>query len=297
MNLEFQTMRVLSRSQQWLRRQVFILRRATWVGQCRVADLVEAFDITPQAASRNLKQAPSFWRLDGRDLLMHQRGSVRRILDVPEHPQASPVVMMELLNRGVPFQESGLRESECLTLRQPLHGLHLAQQEHLAAILRALIRLEIAPAKFIQRTLEIQYVGMKDGETASQRWLLAVGLEFDGSQIRLWAHDLQAPGYPLKSFVLSRISAASLSDRSKPQDLWPQRQLPQEDVCLQATFDARLTKDQRDAIARELSLDPNGRTMTARHRVFHLQRFYAQSNTATETIWPPLVSLTEVEQS
>ncbi|MCX8016767.1 MAG: hypothetical protein N2690_02515 [Rhodocyclaceae bacterium] len=298
MNLKVQIIGVtMSRSHQLLRRQIFILRRATWFGRCKIADLTEAFGITPQAASRDLTRAPTLWRLDGRDLLVHERGAVRRILGLQEHPQAAPFVMLELLRRGAPFQESGLREHECLTLRQPLNGLQPDIQAHLAAILRALIRLEIRPNQVIQRTLDIQYVGMKAGETVRTRWIAPVGLEFDGAQARLWAHDLQAPGYPLKSFVLSRIAGASLSARQMPGDLSPELELPKEKVCLQATFDARLTKDQRDAIARELSLDPNGRTMTARHRVFHLQRFYAQSNTATETIWPPLVSLTEVEQS
>lgn len=290
-------MGVSSRARELQRRQVFILRRATWFGHCRIDDLTEAFGITPQAASRDLSRAPAFWRLDGRALLEHERGAVRRLLVSQEHPQAAPLVMLELLRRGAPFQESGLRRHECLTLQQPLNGLQPERQAHIAAILRALVRLNSETGRPIQRTLEIQYVGLRAGETARTRWIAPVGLEFDGAQVRLLAHDLQARGYPLKSFVLSRIAEASLSSRPRPSDLVPELELPREKVCLQAVFDERLTQDQRDAIARELNLDHHDRTMVARHRIFQLQQLYAQNKAATDAIWPPLISLTEVEQS
>lgn len=290
-------MRKANRSQEALRRQVFILRRATWTGRCKVADLTEAFGIAPQVASRDLIKAAKTWMLEGSAVLAHQRGEVIRQPLLQTHPQASPLVMLELLRRGAPFQELGLREHECLTLHQPLQGVRAASQESLSAILRSLVRLGAEAGRPIQRTLEIDYVGFKVGDTLRTRWVAPVGLEFDGAQVRLWAHDLQHQGYPLKSFVLSRIMAARLSVRSMSSDVRPELALPQEAVTLQAVFNEQLTADQREAITRELGLDDQARLKAARHRVFQLQRLYAKTSSAQETIWPPLLSLKEVEPS
>lgn len=290
-------MRKAETSQEVLRRQVFILRRATWVGRCKVADITEAFGIVPQVASRDLIRAAKTWTIEGRAVLAHQRGEVIRLLGQPEHPQAGPLVMLELLRRSAPFQESGLREHECLTLQQPLQGVQASSQESLSAILRSLVRLGAVSGRPIQRTLEIDYVGLKVGDTLRTRWIAPVGLEFDGGQVRLWAHDLQASGYPLKSFVISRIAAARLSARPMPADFSPDLALPRESVTLQAVFDERLTQDQCAAFARELNLDERGQTRVARHRVFHVQRLYAQSGFSSEAIWPPLLSLKEVREA
>lgn len=290
-------MRVAARSQQVLRRQVFILRRATWVGRCKIGDITQAFDVTPQAASFDLNRAAESWMLDGRALLARERGAVTRILGLAEHPQASPLVMLELLRRGAPFQDLGLREHECLTLQQPLQGVQASSQDALSAILRSLVRLGAEAGRPIQRTLEIDYVGLKVGDTTRTRWVAPVGLEFDGAQVRLWAHDLRRQGYPLKSFVLSRITAARLSPRPLPAGLMAELALPRDGATLQAVFDERLTPDQRDAIARELGLDERSRVKVARHRVFQLQRLYAKTSSAQEAVWPPLLSLKEVEPS
>lgn len=294
---EFQTVKVSERSQQAARRHVFILRRATWSGLCKVADVVRAFDVTPQAASLDLNRAVEIWMLDGRPLLTRGRGCVRQIFGLPEHPQASPLVMLELLRRSAPFQETGLREYECLTLHQPLQGVQTSTQESLSAILRSLVRLGAEAGRPIQRTLEIDYVGLKVGDTIRTRWVAPVGLEFDGAQVRLWAHDLLRQGYPLKSFVLSRIMAARVVHRQMPSGVRPELALPQETVTLQAAFDEQLTTDQRQAIARELGLDDHARLKAARHRVFQLQHLYAKAAHTQEAIWPPLLSLQEVRSS
>lgn len=290
-------MRKANRNQEALRRQVFILRRATWTGRCKVADLTEAFEVAPQVASRDLIKAAKTWMLDDSAVLAHQRGEVIRLPLLLTHPQASPLVMLDLLRRGAPFQELGLREHECLTLHQPLQGAQAVSQESLSAILRSLVRLGAKAGRPIQRTLEIDYVGLKVGDTRRTRWVAPVGLEFDGAQVRLWAHDLQHQGYPLKSFVLSRIMAARLSASAMPAGFAPELALPKESVTLQAVFDGRLSADQRDALARELGLDDHARLKVARHRVFQMQRLYAKAAHAQEAIWPPLLSLQEVEPS
>lgn len=276
------------------KRSRFVLRRACWFGEVSIRDVVEAFDVSRQTASLDLDHAVGSWtRYDGQGcvqpILKQERKKVSPGVLPSFYPEkASARTMMRLLANAslagaTLFQETGLRDTEVNRVF-PVPGCRQVDDTVISDLLSAAIK---------GHTATIRYVGLKRGDLYRDRLIAPVALEFDGATVRVHAHDLDAEGWPIKTFVLSRISELIKSERSVPKKI---ARAPDVDRYkkrrFKVTLDPRLTDDQRDALSRELRITPAGIIDVDEIHAHAFKRLYTNGvphESNRDIVWPPII--------
>jgi len=195
----------------------FILRRACWCGRVTIHDVQEAFGVTRQEALADLAEAVRSWVVTGpnggtQQILTREKNAVIPVYPLRLHKEASSARMVQLLAARAPFPVTGLRSNE-IDVFFPANRANMIDQEVLFVMMQAVT--DKSEYSIVLRPVIIEYVGV----TSRQRKILPVMLEFDSTQTRVYAHDLEAKGYPVKAFALVMIKSARFSDEDLPTDL------------------------------------------------------------------------------
>lgn len=254
---------------------LFVLRRAVRFGVATRADVREAFGkIGTTRASQALDYAALHWPRT----LERTGKAVKRRDDAEIPPEAGEAQLMDCLDNGwLEFRQTGLRPSELPVERVRWTAPEPERPGVLFTVVGAIAHEEI---------LRIHYVGLRENESARWRRVYPTGLERLGDQWRLVAQDLEAEGYPLKTFVLPRILDAEATAERRPRDMV--RQAPDDrQVSVPVQLNPRLTEDQRRALAHELRIE-NGRVALPKRGEFEYFRRYADEPVNEGVVWPPL---------
>jgi hypothetical protein len=282
------------------RRMEFVLRRACWYGRVTIRDIQEAFGVSRQIASLDMREAIKHWTTIDPDGSVHPilasgTRAVTPIYPIRPHEQASPTKMLRLLAAGSDFSVSGLRSNE-IDVLFPADRTSMIDQEVLFVMLQAV--LDKSAQGLASRPVVIRYVGMKVGDVYRERKILPVALEFDGAQTRVHAHDLDAKGaYPIKAFVLTRMESARFSDEALPKDLERKGVSNLRTARFQLTFDPRLTEDQKSALRRELGIR-DGILVIPESQSHSFRRFYTNGMPQEgnpDIVWPPVIFTERIE--
>lgn len=255
-------------------RQLFIVRRAFWIGKVKRSELVTAFQISDNQASLDLKQAvfgrwASYLRRDGAT----GHSGVIPIYGVQPPVEASSSKMLSLFEHSAGFTETGLTQDE-LGLLVSDYPVYRANDEILDILMRSCIN---------KCSIEILYVGLRKGESGRWRHVVACGLEFTGRQWRLIALDLNA-GQKQKTYVLSRILAAK-NTVLKPRNLSRINLLRDHDEY-NITLNSEMTIDQLTAIDNELG-SKNGKISIAYRNFYEFKKMYCDDRTGLDQlVWP-----------
>lgn len=279
------------------RRSEFILRRACWYGRVTSRDIREAFDVSRQIAARDMKQSVSRWTwVDAgggvHPILATGTRAVIPVNPVHFHEEVSPTRMLQLLSAKADFSITGLRPEEVSVLF-PTDRAQNIDPDILAIMLQAV--LDKSAQGLSSRAVMIRYVGLKLGDVYRERRVLPVALEFDGSQTRVYAHDLEQEtedgGYPIKAFVLTRMDQARFDDKGLPKNFTRRSVSQRKTARFRLTFDPRLTEDQKSALRRELGIR-DGTLVIPENQSHSFRRFYTNGmppDTSPSIIWPPVI--------
>lgn len=272
------------------RSELFIIRRCIWSGRTTRADLMLGFPSSTATATRALDYAATRW-----PTILQRKPKWLEALPHPEIParirlQVDARCMMRLIQEDpARFDLIGLTMDELHVVSS-----HLKQDVILTmdgGLLEVILRATIRNAH-----LDIRYVGLRIGEMARWRSVTPVALNYFQGQWRLSAHDLEATGYPLKSFVLPRILDAQISTDKQPKGL----RLQTGDVAVRMysiKLNPRMTDDQKTAIARELGINDQGVISLSDDAVFDFKKTYMDSDLdqgsgqSPSIVWPLVVNL------
>jgi hypothetical protein len=239
------------------------------------AEVIDALGVSKTAASTLLNLA-----VDGSTGLLQREGNKVCAPPWAEAPHwADEADLMECLDRGrVAFAETGLRAAE-------LPVSFSTWSSSLPAVPGALTT--IVGACTHKHSVFIRYVGLRAGDKARFRRSFPVALERMGGQWRLVAHDLDAEDFPLRTYVLSRITGASPDPARLPRGFIPSSPVDFKQTLV-VDWDLRLNEDQKQALRCELGIGATGAT-TLNSRDIHefLIRFGGQA-VAANVVWPPL---------
>jgi hypothetical protein len=259
---------------------LFVLRRAVRFGHVTRRDVLEAFDrIGTTKATLAMDYAAAHW-----PRTLERTGKAVRLREEPEiPPEAQETQLIECLENGwLEFRHTGLRERELPVER--IRWTAAAPQKSGALT-------EIVKAIVWQRPVRICYVGLRRGETARWRLIYPAGLERLGDQWRIVAQDLEAPGFPVRTFVLPRVFDAEASDATLPNDIV--RQSGEDRLeAIPVQFDPRLTRDQRAALAHELRIQ-NDVVSLPRRGIFEYFRRFSDEPASADAVWPVIYRIEE----
>lgn len=187
--------------------------------------------------------------------------------------------LMESLDCGrTSFSQTGLRACEL--------PINLSRwSSNLPAVPGALTTIVQACSR--KRPVFIRYVGLRAGSRARFRRIFPLVLERMGDQWRLVAHDLEVEDFPLRVFVLSRITGANTDSSKLPRGFLAASPIDFKKP-VNVDWDLRLTADQIEALRNELGVDSHGKvSLNSRDEHEFLIRFGGQVVGPT-IVWPPL---------
>ena len=262
-------------------REEFVLKRAIRYGYVKRHDVLEAFsaDITSEALATNtLNKAVKRY-----DLFLVRKGN--RIEPSPSGMTPSFIndeTLLSELERGATFKETGLRESELPIVTVQWRRNLPVQDGTLTEITRAIA---------LCNTINIHYVGLKEGDSGSVRPVFPIGIERYSDQWRLIAHDLSDGNFPVKAFLLSRIIKISHTKRRKPSrvgSLHPS-QLPSP---LKVRINSRVTQAQRMVIENQLNIQSGVIRIPQRLKHEFLIEFCG-ADVSDNIVWPLIDELIE----
>ena len=256
-------------------RELYILRRATWIGEVNRQDMCRNFDISPNLASKDLTDAsidyPQFLKRNG-------RLGVKFIgLDIPK--RASAVTLLGLFERGAEEWETGLHADEFQVTFNPLPVYRPSE----------VISEIIMKACILKVGIKISYIGLCKGDILKSIIVMPLGLEFTGRQWRLIAQEQGSNTQNV--FELARISDASFLPASKS--------LKQSDKILtdlkryRVTVNEAFTQDQVNAIKKEFDIKSESITLGSRN-IFEFKKLFclpSPSDKSSESIWPIFSSI------
>ncbi len=255
--------------------ELFVLRRAVRYGLVTRRDVLEAFGrMGTTKATLAMDYAAAHW-----PAALERTGKAVRLRENPEiPPEARETQLVECLENGwLEFRHTGLREQELPAERVRWTAAAPQKPGVVTEVVTAIVR---------QRPVRILYVGLRRGETARWRLVYPAGLERMGDQWRLLAQDLEAPDYPMRTFVLPRIFDARCSDAKLPKDII--RQSGENHVePVPVRFNPDLTDDQRAALAHELGIR-NDAVALPRRGVFEYFRRFSDEPVNPDAVWPPI---------
>jgi len=263
-------------------RQLFILRRAFWVGKVKRSELAYAFNISDNQASLDLKHAvfgrwATYIRREG----LAGHSGVVPIYGVQAPAEASASKMLSMFERKAEYIETGLTPDEfkLLVCQGPIYR---ANDDILEILMRACIN---------KIPIEILYVGLRKGESGKWRQLIPNGMEFTGRQWRLIAQDLN-DGQKQKTYVLPRILSAR-NAVIKLKKMVPMNISVKEDKYA-VTLNAEMTKDQLTAINNEIGVADNALLISDRN-IYEFRKLYCDDRTGLDQIvWPVVQDIKKV---
>lgn len=140
-------------------------------------------------------------------------------------------------------------------------------------------------------SLSILYVSMQKGAFCKWRNIVPLGLERVLDQWRLIAHDLDAEGYPIKTYVLARIFGHRALTTPLPVNFYRHlKVLNNLNELVRIELNPDLTKDQEDAIRNELNIGKDDTMeISQRSKVDFLRRF-SDIPTTESAIWPVILT-------
>lgn len=267
-------------------KRLFVWRRA-FRSPARLvvrAELIEALGMSKTAASTLLNAV-----VDSSDGLLQRDGNkVVAPAWAKPPPWADEVDLMEALDHGrTSFAETGLRYAELPVNFSSWSSSLPSAPGAMTTVVDALTR---------KRSAFIEYVGLKASDTARFRRIFPVALERMGDQWRLVGHDLEADDFPMRTFVLSRITGASHDSKKLPRGFIAGNPVDFKQA-LAVDWDLRLNQDQKQALRSELGIDSKGVAhINSRDVHEFLVRFGGRAVSA-DVIWPPLRSKPQASKS
>jgi len=253
----------------------FILRRAVRYGSVTRRDVIDAFGkIGTTKASLAMDGAATHWP----DTLERTGKAVKLRPNAPIPAHASEEQMMNCLDQGLfTLRDTGLRAAEL-----PVNNVQWTRNTPQTPG----VLLTISRSLAHHGDLRIFYVGLRRDEAPRWRWLLPAGLERMGDQWRLIAQDLEDTGYPLKVFVLPRITAAELAGRKLPKDLI---RLAADDYStdVPVRLNEALSEAQQAVLSHELKV-VDGKVRLPKRGIFEFLRRFSDQPANANAIWPPL---------
>ena len=265
---------------------LFVLRRAWRMGQCRRADVDEAFgtENSPNRASKIIKQAVARW--SSHLLYLPHRGVFPNTRAACPEPARAEVVL-DLLARRAPPQETGLLPGDGVPFLHPSpKPSRAATDAATQAVLDAALR---------NAPLDILYVGLRRYESARWRHVWPRAMECTGLHWRLHAQDLDdaARGYPIKTFVLARVlGARTTSDWVRPADFRPKEVL-HDRSRLRVHLSPSLTPDQVTAIENQFDIH-EGKMTWPRSALHSFRREFTESQVPPDVVWPVIERIDEI---
>ena len=255
------------------------------MGRCRRADVDRAFgtDRSPNRASKIIGQAVRQW---SEELYRSPRIGVFPNRRVPVPPPARATVILDLLARNAPPQETGLFPDEGAPVLKPAPATAGAMSESATqAVLDAAVR---------EVPLEILYVGLRRGESARWRTVWPRALEFTGMFWRIHAQDLEdaQAHHPIKTFVLARVlDARPATDWREPAGFVP-RALVRDRRRLRVHLSDALTADQATAVRNQLDIQ-DGVITWPDHALHTFRREFTALAVPADVVWPVITRLEE----
>jgi hypothetical protein len=255
---------------------LFIVRRACRLGSVTRADLLRAFGTPETTAGRLLREAEA--------LFPSLKSSGRKLgWDGEVPPWASEAALLAELDGHAGPQITGLFEEELPVLRTHWTS---SQPQHPGALLT------LVQAISRQLPAVAVYVGMRKGERGRIRSLMPLAIEQVAGQWNLLAADLDAQGFPVKTFALSRIVDVKLGD--KPPRGFRRPDVPTAKKRVPVRFNPELTADQRAAIGHALGVR-DGVVEVEERAVFEFLRAFADQPPSEDAVWPPLLRAARTE--
>lgn len=265
-----------SEAKETQRRQVhFVVRRAfRSAGRfCERADVMTAFGISATSASTVL-----------RDALALCPGLVRkeRKIQAPawEHAPAfaGEEDLLEHLEAGRDsYGDIGLTREE-LPITRVIWRKNLPSAP---GALEEIVRCIVA-----SRPVLLHYTTIEAGRQASWRRILPLRLEQVNTHWRVTAHSLDLPGFPLRTFALTRIVGFKVDPERAPRALVPEN--PHDALTkLKVTLDRRMTPEQDKAMRSEFGIRDGCVEVPHRSVYEFMQQFVAGAEVQSTAIWPP----------
>lgn len=254
----------------------FVWRRAfRSADRCvKNSDLTEAFGMSTSKASTLMTS-----EAEGSGGGLRRVGYRVESLTTAKPPRfASMGNLLEMLDKGFSeFAYTGLRADELPVNYWGWCDNRPASEEVLAMVVSACVA---------QKSICIEYVSMKRGDTGKWRRIAPLCLERMGDQWRLTAHDLDKEGCPLRTFVLARIIDATADSKPIPRTFI--RANPSDSLRrIPVELDTRYTDAQRAVLNRELQIQQG--VVSIPHRCAHEFGIrFAGTAQSVEAVWPPL---------
>lgn len=266
------------------------LVRAGYITQSAIMKTVGCSKSTANTVLTLIKQHDKHVEQKGQKLCL------RETFDIESHPEWSTIAsesnLVKAIENNLGMEFTGLTTDE-LPFKEVAWSSGLPEVPNLmTAISTCLLHLNKS-RKDHRAAISIQYVGMKKGEHKKWRTILPLGIERVMGQLRLIAQDLDKEGYPVRNFVISRISAYRTNTRPMPKDL---RIQAFEDSKMMVTVELNheLTIDQENAVRTELKLPKDKNTLQINRRVRQdFLRRYSDTSVNGDAIWPVITSIKE----
>lgn len=225
----------------------FVWRRAFRSSERSVvrADVIEAFGMSPTSASNLLTSVAE----NSNGLLKRNGNKVISESWARPPAWADENDLMDALDRNKnDFSQTGLRSNE-LPVNYSAWSLSLpAEPGALTTVVQAITR---------KHSVYVEYVGLKMGDKAKFRRVYPLGLERMGDQWRLVAHDLEHGDFALRTFVLSRITKASVDSNKLPRTFIPGNAVDSQKL-IDIEWNLLLNEDQKKALRNEFGVNSQG---------------------------------------
>lgn len=258
-----------------LERVRFVVRRAFRSSKraCERADVVEAFDVSSSGASTVLRDALALC-----PALVRKERKVHAPLWEHAPGYAGEEDLLEHLESGRDdYGNIGLTREELPIAR-------VAWRKNLPSAPGALQ--EIVQCIVGSRPLFVHYTTIEMGRPPSWRRILPLRLEQVNAHWRVSAHDLERPGYPLRTFALTRIVGFRSDPAKRPKAVVLEN--PRDALTkLKVTLDGRMSNEQVQAMQSEFGIRAG--CVEIPHRSVHefILQFVAGADADSTAIWPP----------
>lgn len=248
-------------------RQLFILRRACLLTRVTRAEVMREFDVSGVTAKKDMEAAVAHWPGYLEYLPSH---GVRAKLFAHPPEEACSTTFLSLLHNAAPPYALGLTRYETVCAVNAPRFAYQGPED------RSMV-MTLFKACVTKAAVDIEYVGLRIGETRKTRTVLPLGLELLGHQWRVIAHDVDVRkkqiGAEQKFFVLARILNAQVNSALQGRKLKDHNghrtdcrnlRIDRTERDYQVIPNRRLTPDQVEAVAREFALVRKGSSYVIR---------------------------------
>lgn len=269
---------------------LFVLRRAWLAGRCRRADVNRAFNTerSPNRAGSIMQQALN----DYPDHLF--RKPYKGVLPNVEVGWPDNLISnwMQELAQGKALAKEVLGPSDKLKFigNEPLNKR--PPSEYFARL--------IMQAGIAGEPVYITYVNQQRKSLPRRRLVLPLAIEHTGFLWTLHAQDMERPDYPLRVFLLGRISSVETVERGwrKPHDfVWknPNYYLKATEKR-KVTLSTDMTPEQRKAVKTTFGIDDESVLHIQSHSVFNFERLYVNNQIDSNIVWPIFITFEPINK-